>query len=113
VHDAPDDALMAELMRETDVAVQLREATHGESSAAVGQLLSFGRQVVVTGEGSFAELPAELATFVTADCTPATLAEAIETAAGRSIDDVTLAGILAALSPEAFTRRLEAILTAA
>jgi glycosyltransferase involved in cell wall biosynthesis len=113
VHDAPDDALMAELMRETDVAVQLREATHGESSAAVGQLLAFGRQVVVTGEGSFAELPEELATFVAADCTPATLAEAIETAARRSIDDVTLARILASLSPEAFTARLEAILSAA
>jgi glycosyltransferase involved in cell wall biosynthesis len=113
VHDAPDDALMAELMRETDVAVQLREATHGESSAAVGQLLAFGRQLVVTGEGSFAELPEELATFVAADCTPATLAEAIETAARRSIDDVTLARILASLSPEAFTARLEAILSAA
>lgn len=113
VHESPDDARMATLMRETDVAVQLREATHGESSAAVGQLLACGRQLVVTGEGSFAELPRELATFVAADCTPAMLADAIETAAGRSIDDVTLARILASLSPEAFTTRLEAILSAA
>ncbi|MGI9176687.1 MAG: glycosyltransferase [Pirellulales bacterium] len=113
VHDAPDDAQMAALMCGTDVAVQLREATHGESSAAVGQLLAFGRPLVVTGEGSFAELPRELATFVAADCPPAALADAIETAASRRIDDVTLAKILAPLSAKAFTARLEAILSAA
>jgi hypothetical protein len=68
---------------------------------------------VVTGEGSFAELPQELATFVAADCTPSALADAIETAAGRRIDDVTLARIVASLSPKACTARLEAILSAA
>jgi glycosyltransferase involved in cell wall biosynthesis len=113
VHDAPDDARLAELMQATDVAVQLRESTHGESSAAVGQLLALGRQLVVTNEGSFAELPRELVTFVPATCPPATLADAIETAAGRSLDDADLAAILAKLSPEAFTARLEAILAAA
>jgi glycosyltransferase involved in cell wall biosynthesis len=112
VHDKPDDATMQRLMREVHVAVQLRETTHGESSAAVAELLASGTPLVVTGEGSFAELPAELATFVTADCPPEALAEAIERAAGRRVGGSDLERILAAFSPEAFTQRFAEIVAA-
>jgi hypothetical protein len=60
VHDGPTDEQFTALMQEVDVAVQLRMPTHGESSAAVTRLIGLGTPVVVTGEGSFAELPAAL-----------------------------------------------------
>jgi hypothetical protein len=97
-------------MREIDVAVQLRDTSHGESSAAAGQLVGLGKQMVVTDEGSFTELPHALTTFVAADCTPAVLADAIETASRRDIDETGLASILAARSPAAFAARLNEIL---
>jgi len=94
------------------VAVQLRETTHGESSAAVAELLAVGLPLVVTGEGSFAELPPEIASFVAADCPPERLAEAIEAAAVRRVAAADLARILADLSPEAFARRFAEIVAA-
>jgi len=111
VHDAPDDARMGELMRSVDVAVQLRDTTHGESSGAVAQLLALGTPLVVTDEGSFTALPHDVATFVGVDCTPDALARAIEAAASRRLAAPALAAILADLSPEAFHRRLDAILS--
>jgi glycosyltransferase involved in cell wall biosynthesis len=112
IHDRPDDATLRRLMREVHVAVQLRETTQGESSAAVVELLAAGTPLVVTGEGSFAELPPELARFVTADCPPETLADAIEAAAARRVSPPDLERILAALSPEAFARRFAEIVAA-
>ena len=108
--DAPDDCTLLELMRGTDVAVQLRTVTHGESSGVVAQLLALGKQMVVNAEGSFAELPAELVTFVPVECTPEELARAIETAATRRVDAASLRSILERLSPAAFTDRISDIL---
>ena len=110
VHDAIADGQLAELMRTIDVAVQLRSPTHGESSGAVARLLGLGRQVVVTGEGSFAELPPALVTCVPADCRPAQLAGAIEAAAGRRPDAAAVREALEPLSPRAFEARLTDIL---
>lgn len=112
VHDRPDDAEIRRLMRTVHVAAQLRETTHGESSAAVAQLLAGGTPLVVTGEGSFAELPSELATFVAADCPPEVLADALEAAAGRRVGGPDLERILGPLAPEAFTRRFAEIVAA-
>lgn len=112
VHDQPDDDEMRRLMRSVDVAVQLRETTHGESSAAVVELLAGGTPLVVTGEGSFAELPPRLVTFVPADCPPEPLAEAIERAAASRVAGPELAAILAPLSAEAFARRFAEIIAA-
>jgi glycosyltransferase involved in cell wall biosynthesis len=106
VHDAIDDGRLMELMRTVDVAVQLRSPTHGESSGAVARLLGLGRQVVVTGEGSFAELPPDLVTCVPAECPPAQLAAAIEAAAGRRPDEAAVREALEPLSPQAFAARL-------
>ncbi len=108
VHDDPTDGRLDELMRSVDVAVQLRAPTCGESSGAVARLLGFGKQVVVTGEGSFVELPGELTTWVTADCTPAVLAAAIETAAARRPEPAAICRALEPFSPAALARLLAA-----
>ena len=113
VHDAIDDGRLIELMRTVDVAVQLRSPTHGESSGAVARLLGLGKQVVVTGEGSFAELPPALVTGVPADCRPAQLAAAIEAAAGRRPDAAAVREALEPLSPQAFEARLADVLRGA
>lgn len=86
VHESPSDEMFLSLMRQVDLAVQLRDPTHGESSAAVTRLLGLGTPVIVTDEGSFAELPKPLAVGIAAGCTPADLAAAIEEAASRSTD---------------------------
>lgn len=112
VCDKPDDDELRRLMRTVHVAAQLRETTHGESSAAVAELLAAGTPLVVTGEGSFAELPPEVVSFVAADCSPETLAEAIEAAAERRMAAADLARILADRSPEAFARRFAEIVAA-
>jgi glycosyltransferase involved in cell wall biosynthesis len=109
VHDSPTDEQFAALMREVDVAVQLRVPTHGESSAAVTRLIGLGTPVVVTGEGSFAELPPALATPMPCDCSPADLAAAIERAAGLRPTMGELATAVAPFSPEALATRLAAV----
>jgi hypothetical protein len=110
VHDAIDDERLEELMRTVDVAVQLRTPTHGESSGAVARLLGLGKQIVVTGEGSFTELPPALVTCVPASCEPARLAAAIEAAAGRRPDAATVRAALEPFSSQAFEARLAEVL---
>lgn len=110
VYDFPDDATLTATMRSVDVAVQLRSPTFGESSGVVSQLLALGRPVVVTEAGSFAELPAELAGFVAADCSADVLATAIEAAAAADVAGPRWAELLADRSPAAFTACLADIL---
>ena len=110
--DSPDDNALLAAMQGVDVAVQLRSPTFGESSGVVNQLLALGTPLVVTGAGSFAELPADIASVVAADCSPAELAAAIEAAAARRVSPARHREILAARSAEAFATRLAAILTA-
>jgi hypothetical protein len=112
VCDQPADDDLRRLMRQVHVAVQLRETTHGESSAAVAELLAAGTPLVVTGAGSFAELPAEVVSFVAADCPPEALAEVIEAAAARRVAPPDLERILAGLSPDAFARTFAEIVAA-
>ena len=110
VHDGVDEPQLDALMRGVDVAVQLRVPTHGESSGAVARLLGLGRQVVVTGEGSFTELPPALVTCVPADCQPAQLAAAIEAAAARGLTAAALREALEPFSPQAFAERIAGVL---
>ena len=112
VIDAPDDDALASAMHAVDLAVQLRSPTFGESSGVVNQLLAIGTPLVVSDEGSFSELPADAATFVAADCEPADLAAAIESAAELRIGAARRAAIRAARSPEAFAARIAEILAA-
>jgi glycosyltransferase involved in cell wall biosynthesis len=109
VHDSPTDDTFTTLMRDTHVAVQLRTPTHGESSAAVNRLIGLGTPVVVTGEGSFAELPPTVTTAVPADCSAADLATAIEQAAAGRPSTAEIAAAIAPFSPEAYAARLAAI----
>lgn len=110
--DGPDDDALLAAMRSVDVAVQLRSPTFGESSGVVNQLLSLATPLVVTGEGSFTELPPEITSFVAADCPPAELSTAIEAAAERRLTPERHREILASRSAEAFATRLAAILAA-
>jgi glycosyltransferase involved in cell wall biosynthesis len=112
VLDAPDDDVLISAMRSVDLAVQLRSPTFGESSGVVSQLLAIGTPLVVNDEGSFAELPNDVATLVAADCSPTDLATAIESAAGRRIAADRLTAIRAAWSAEAFAARLAEIVAA-
>lgn len=107
--DGPDDDALLAAMRGVDVAVQLRSPTFGESSGVVNQLLALGTPLVITGEGSFAALPADVAAFVAADCPPAELAVAIEAAATRRLTPERHREILAARSAAAFATRLAAL----
>jgi glycosyltransferase involved in cell wall biosynthesis len=111
VLDSPDEAALTTAMRSVDVAVQLRAPTFGESSAVVAQLLGLGTPVVVTAEGSFAELPASLVSGVPADCTPIALAAAIEAAADHPATPDERASLLTPWSPTAYADRLAELLT--
>ena len=64
-------------LRRADVAVQLRRATNGEVSAAVGDCLRFGLPTIVTALGPAADLPDDVATKVSPEIDPAGLAAAI------------------------------------
>ncbi|MFM1902726.1 MAG: hypothetical protein RLZZ440_626, partial [Planctomycetota bacterium] len=113
VLDSPGEATLATAMQSVDVAVQLRAPTFGESSGVVSQLLGLGTPVVVTAEGSFAELPAPLVSPVPANCTPIALAAAIEVAADHPATPDERARLLAAWSPAAYADRLVALLASA
>jgi glycosyltransferase involved in cell wall biosynthesis len=58
-------------------AVQLRQQSHGESSAALGELLAAGLPVVCTDTGSFAELPEGIVRHVPQGATGDQLADVI------------------------------------
>jgi len=69
-----DDATMADYLAATDVAVQLRSESRGETSGAALDCLAHGLPLVTNGCGAMAELPASAAvriesTLVTAELT--------------------------------------------
>jgi glycosyltransferase involved in cell wall biosynthesis len=74
-------------------AVQLREDSHGESSAALGELLAAGLPVICTSIGSFAELPDGVVRHVPRGVVPHDLASAVQecTSAGKE-EGMRLAG---------------------
>ena len=65
------------------IAVQLRSATNGESSAAIGDCLAAGLPTVVTGIGASRELPASAVERVAADVAVEELADVLR----RLLDD--------------------------
>ena len=75
------------------------------------RLLGFGTPVIVTGEGSFAELPEPLAVGVAAGCTPADLAAAIEGAAAHAPDATACRTAIAPFAIDGLHARLAGILT--
>ena len=113
VHDGPSDDVLAELMREVDVAIQLRVPTHGESSAAVARLLGFGTHVIVTGEGGFTELPSALTTGLPFSATAGDVAAAIEAAAERRLTDADVLAAIAPFAPAVFAERMAAVFSTA
>lgn len=71
---AVDDQRYQEWLARAWVAVQLRAATNGESSAAVGDCLAAGLPTIVTGIGPNRALPADAVVAVPADVTADALA---------------------------------------
>lgn len=65
-------------MTRASVAVQLRAASNGETSATVSHCLAAGVPVIVTAIGSAKELPDECAMKVERDVAPTELADVIE-----------------------------------
>jgi glycosyltransferase involved in cell wall biosynthesis len=66
------------LMREADIAVQLRTLSNGEASGAVVDCLAAGLPTVVSDLGWASELPADAVARVPSDCTPTNLATCLE-----------------------------------
>jgi glycosyltransferase involved in cell wall biosynthesis len=80
----------AELLREADLAVQLRLVTNGEASAAIADCLSAGLVTLVTDLGWAGELPAEVVSRVPVGIEPVALAQRI----GQLLDDDMLRSAL-------------------
>jgi len=95
--------------------VEIHDAIDDErlEERAVARLLGLGKQVVVTDEGSFTELPSVLVMGVPADCEPPRLAAAIEAAASRRPDAVTVRQAVEPFSPQTFAARLAEVLGSA
>ena len=70
------DQYVATLARGT-VAVQLRDHSNGESSAAVADCLALGLPTIVTGDGALAELPGDVAVSVPRSVTAVELGQVI------------------------------------
>jgi glycosyltransferase involved in cell wall biosynthesis len=60
-----------------DIAVQLRRASHGETSGAIADCLGAGVPLIINEDGAAAELPAEVAFILPPDPDEKALAEAI------------------------------------
>ena len=72
-----DEASFERAIRGTDVAVQLRGGSNGETSAVVARCLSAGTPAVITNIGSGAELPDSCVAKVERDASPEVLAAEI------------------------------------
>lgn len=107
--ESPSDEALAHAMASVDVAVQLRVPTIGETSGVVGQLLALEKAVIVTGEGSYAELEDPRVLKVPADVTAPELATRMaqanrqDAAGGRE-------KLLATYGAEAYEARLAEVL---
>jgi glycosyltransferase involved in cell wall biosynthesis len=72
------DTRYTQLLRDADIAVQLRTLSNGEASAAVADCLAAGIPTVVSDLGWASELPADAVLHVPADCVPTRLADRLE-----------------------------------
>jgi len=84
------------LLRDADLAVQLRTLSNGEASAAVADCLAAGLPTVATDLGWAGELPRDAVSLIEVDAAPTELAERLERLLGdrearRSISDAATA----------------------
>jgi glycosyltransferase involved in cell wall biosynthesis len=94
-----DEARLWALMAGSDVLVNLRHPTMGETSGSVIRALSLGKPLVVSDVGWFSELPDAVALKVAADDDEvATLAAALELLASRPDVRATMGESAAALA---------------
>jgi glycosyltransferase involved in cell wall biosynthesis len=86
------DAEFAALLREADVAVQMRLASNGEASGATAECLAAGMPTIVTDLGWAGELPIDVASRLPVDATPALIAERIDELLGDTAKRTLLSG---------------------
>jgi glycosyltransferase involved in cell wall biosynthesis len=101
------------LLREADLAIQLRLVANGEASAAIADCLSAGLPTLVTDVGWAGELPSDAVAHVALGIEPAALADRIER---LLLDDVSRSDLSAAalrhVSANSFARVAEAYIEA-
>jgi glycosyltransferase involved in cell wall biosynthesis len=99
-----DDDDWQQWLDTVDCAVQLRTQSHGESSAALGELLAAGIPVVCTDGGSFAEIPdgvvRRVPLAVDAGCLADTLVDVLDTGAAAGMAEAAVGYIRDECSPE-------------
>jgi glycosyltransferase involved in cell wall biosynthesis len=83
-----DDATFATMLVATDVAVQLRSASRGETSGAVLDAMAVGCPVIVNAHGTLAELPVDAVVRLPEHFEDADLAAALD----RLAEDADLRG---------------------
>jgi glycosyltransferase involved in cell wall biosynthesis len=103
----------AEMLRNADLAVQLRTLSNGEASAAVGDCLAAGLPTVASEIGWASELPTEAVSLVAIDAAPTLLADRLEKLIGDQEARQALSdGALAHARTCSFLRVAEAYLDA-
>lgn len=73
-----DATAFSQYLSVSDVAVQLRERSRGETSAAVLDCMNYGIPTIVNANGSFAELPADAVIMLSDDFAVCDLSGALE-----------------------------------
>jgi glycosyltransferase involved in cell wall biosynthesis len=103
----------AGMLRDADLAVQLRTLSNGEASAAVGDCLAAGLPTVASKIGWASELPTEAVALVAVDAAPTLLADRLEKLIGDQEARQALSdGALAHAHTCSFSRVAEAYLDA-
>lgn len=72
-----DEKNYAAALGQTDIAIQLRKVTRGETSAAVFDCLSAGLPLIVNNSGAMAELPEDVVYRIPETVTPDSISEAL------------------------------------
>ena len=78
-------------LQAADVAVQLRQNSRGETSAAVFDCLAHGVATIVNAHGSMAEIPSDVVVMLEDDFDPRSLTDALEHLHAAADDRVRLA----------------------
>ncbi len=102
-----------QILREADLAVQLRTISNGEASAAVADCLAAGLPTVASEMGWAAELPAKAISLIPVDAPPTSLADRLEKLIGdREARQALSEGALAYARECSFSRVAEVYLSA-
>lgn len=94
-----DSSVYQDYLAATDIAVQLRSSSRGETSAAAFDVMSAGRALIANQHGSMSELPAEAVHLLPDQCKASDLVEALNSLYARPVEAKAL-GLAAAAHVE-------------